>query len=50
MCLFQKTCVNINVIHYIVRNISFFLMKRFEKFKERVKFEFEIAICDVVLR
>ena len=44
----SKTLVNINVLffHYI----NSLLMKKFERFKKRVKFEFEIATHNALFK
>ena len=50
-CLRSKTCININIIYYIFRNVNFlFSVKRFEKFKKRIKFKLEIIIYDVIFK
>ena len=35
---------------YFFRYVNLFLIKKFERFKERVRFEFEIAIRDVLFK
>ena len=50
ICLFLKTFVSINVcfLNLIIINIS--LIKKFERFKKRVRFKLEIVIRDVLIK
>ena len=51
-CLCSRTYININVfLNRVFRDInSLLLIKRFKKFKERVKSEFEIVIRNIMFK
>ena len=47
---FSKTLININVLFFSFHYINLFLIKKFERFKKRMRFELEIAIRDILFK
>ena len=45
-----KASVSINVIFRFFYKIDFFLIKKFERFKERVRFKLKVTIHNVLFR
>ena len=46
----SKTLMNINASFFFIRYIKLLSIKKFERFKKRVKFELEIAARDVLFK